>query len=152
MTDGIPDSRPASLSTRFFWWALLYVLATTALLASLYGIGRLAHVSMGSFHTGERGPYLQLPAPTAMTLRWQTPEAEIGVVRYGLQPDRLQWQEKEKSASEEHEVRLDGLQPGTRYYYAIGPEEKPSYARPDFWFHTSPRGGDPVPPVLKHSN
>ena len=26
---------------------------------------------------------------------------------------------------EEHEVRLSGLQPNTRYFYAIGPTENP---------------------------
>ena len=143
MTDSKPDSQLASNLPRYWRWAL-YVLGAILLLAVLYGVGRLIHVSLGSFYTGERGPYLQQPAPTAMTLRWQTTEAEFGVVRYGLQPDQQQWQVREQSMGEEHEVRLNELQPDTRYYYAIGPEEKPTYAGPDFWFYTPPRSGKPV--------
>ncbi|MDH3947700.1 MAG: metallophosphoesterase family protein, partial [Gammaproteobacteria bacterium] len=113
-------------------------------MAVLYGLGRLGHVALGSFYTGERGPYLQQPSPTTMTLRWQTTEAEIGVVRYGLGSDQLQWQVQEQQVGEEHEVRLSGLQPNTRYFYAIGPAEKLQYAGPDFWFVTPPGGGEPV--------
>lgn len=143
MADSTPDSQTAPKLPRLWRW-LLYVLAAVVLLAVLYGLGRLGHVALGSFYTGERGPYLQQPSPTAMTLRWQTTEEEIGVVRYGLKPDQLQWQEQEQQPGEEHEVRLSGLQPDTRYYYAIGPSDKPQYSGPDFWFFTPPNSGNPV--------
>ena len=130
------------LNSWYRWF--LYAFVSLLLLIVLYGVGRLIHVSLGSFYTGERGPYLQQPAPTAMTLRWQTTEAEIGVVRYGLRPDQLQWRVEELSMGEEHEVRLSGLQPNTRYFYAIGSEEKPGYAGPDFWFYTPPQRGTSI--------
>ncbi len=142
MADSTPDSQIAPKLPRHWRW-LLYVLATVVLLVVLYGLGRLGHVALGSFYTGERGPYLQQPSPTAMTLRWQTTEAEIGMVRYGLQPDQLQWQVQEAQSGEEHEVRLSGLQPNTRYFYAIESRGKPLYAGPDFWFFTPPGDGKP---------
>lgn len=130
------------LSGRWRW--LLYLLGSLLLLAVLYGLGRLGHVALGSFYSGERGPYLQQPAPTAITLRWQTTKAEIGLVRYGRQPDQLQWQVKEPQAGEKHEVRLTGLQPATRYYYAIGTAEAVQYAGEQYWFTTPPQSGKPL--------
>ncbi len=108
MIDSTPDPQLAPKLSRHWRW-LLYVLGTVVLLAVLYGLGRLGHVALGSFYTGERGPYLQQPAPSAMTLRWQTTEAEIGVVRYGLQPDQLQWQVQEQQLGEEHEALVADL-------------------------------------------
>ncbi len=143
MTDATPDFDSAPKLPRYWRW-VLYVLGTVIALAVLYGLGRLGHVALGSFYTGERGPYLQQPSPTAMTLRWQTPEPEIGVVRYGLRPDQLQWQVQAPSPGEEHELRLTGLQPDTRYYYAIGPEGNPHYGGTDYWFYTPPASGKPV--------
>ena len=143
MTDTTPDSQHAPQLPRHWRW-LLYVLGTLVLLVVLYGLGRLGHVALGSFYSGERGPYLQQPATTAMTLRWQTTEPERGLVRYGLQPDQLEWQVQEQNKGEEHEVRLTGLQPDSRYYYAIGPAESPRYAGPDYWFYTPPVSGKPV--------
>lgn len=144
MADSTPDSQIAPKLPRHWRW-LLYLLGILVLLAVLYGLGRLGHVALGSFYTGERGPYLQQPSPTGMTLRWQTTEAEYGVVRYGLQPDQLQGRVQEQTMGEEHEVRLSGLQPNTRYFYAIGPVENPRYAGTDYWFFTPPRSGKAVP-------
>ncbi len=138
-----PDSHTAPKLPRHWRWAV-YVLGTIVLLAVLYGLGRLGHVAMGSFYSGERGPYLQQPAPTAMTLRWQTIEKEKSLVRYGLRPDQLQWQMQTQNLGEEHEVRLTGLQPATRYYYAIGPADNPYYGGADYWFYTPPTSGNRV--------
>ena len=137
MSDSKQLSPPAGILSRRWRW-LFYLLGSILLLAVLYGLGRLGHVALGSFYTGERGPYLQQPAPTAITLRWQTTQAEIGVVRYGLQPDQLQWQIKESQPGEEHEVRLTDLQPATRYYYAIGTTEAMHYTGKEYWFTTPP--------------
>ena len=143
MSDSKPYFHPAGILPPKWRW-LLYLAGGLLLLVILYGLGRLGHVALGSFYTGERGPYLQQPAPTAMTLRWQTTQAEIGMVRYGLQPGQLQWQASESVAGEEHEVRLTGLQPATRYYYAIGAGNAPYYSGSDYWFMTPPRSGTPL--------
>ena len=142
MSDSNQVSLPAGIVPRKWRW-LLYLLGGLLLLVVLVGLGRLGQVALGSFYTGERGPYLQQPAPTAMTLRWQTTNAEVGLVRYGLQPDQLQWQVQESQAGEEHEVRLTGLQPATRYYYAIG-AAVPHYGGSDYWFVTPPASGTPL--------
>ena len=116
-------------------WFLLpvYVLA---LLVLLYAVGRPIHVWLGNFYSGPRAPYLQMPAATAITLRWQTPQAETGVVRYGLRPDRLDHAAREAEAGEAHRVRLTGLQPDTRYYYAVGNPQGNRYAGDDYTFRT----------------
>jgi hypothetical protein len=143
MSDSNQVFLPTGILPRKWRW-LRYLLGGLLLLIVLSGLGRLGQVALGSFYTGERGPYLQQPAPTAMTLRWQTTEAEVGVVRYGLQPDQLQWQVQESQAGEEHEVRLSGLQPATRYYYAIGAASAPRYRGSDYWFITPPASGMPL--------
>ncbi|MDX1824343.1 MAG: hypothetical protein R3354_06475, partial [Thiohalomonadales bacterium] len=97
MSDSKQHSIPAGMfSSRGRW--LVYLLGSLLLLVVLYGLGRLGVVALGSFYSGERGPYLQQPAPTAMTLRWQTSDEEVGEVRYGYKPDQLQWQAKETQA------------------------------------------------------
>lgn len=122
-----------------------YVLLGLLALVLLYGIARVVDVARGSFYTGDRPPYLQLPAADAMTLRWQTRRAETGVVRYGREAGRLDRQQTEAAPAEAHEVRLTGLQPDTRYYYAVGSELRSHYAGPDYWFRTPPPAGAPVP-------
>ncbi len=143
MSDSKPNSFPAGVVPRKWRW-LLYSAGILLLLVVMYGLGRLGHVALGSFYTGERGPYLQQPAPTAMTLRWQTLQAEIGVVRYGLQPGQLQWRIEEVDAGETHEVRLTGLQPATRYYYAIGAGDTQHFGGDAYWFITPPSSGNPL--------
>jgi hypothetical protein len=143
MSDSKQHSIPAGMfSSRWRW--LVYLLGSLLLLVVLYGLGRLGVVALGSFYSGERGPYLQQPAPTAMTLRWQTSDEEVGEVRYGYKPDQLQWQAKETQAGEEHEVRLTGLQPATRYYYALGTTTTTHYEGKDYWFNTPPLSGTPA--------
>jgi hypothetical protein len=143
MSDSKQHPIPAGMfSPRWRW--LVYLIGSLLLLIVLYGLGRLGVVAWGSYYSGERGPYLQQPAPTAMTLRWQTSDEEVGVVRYGYKPDQLQWQEKESQAGEEHEVRLTGLQPATRYYYALGTTTTTHYAGGDYWFYTPPSRGTPT--------
>lgn len=67
-----------------------------------------------------RAPYLQSGTPNSMVLRWRTNTAVIGVVRYGTAQGSLTLQQQEATARTEHEVRLTGLSPNTRYFYAVG--------------------------------
>ena len=114
---------------------------TLLTLALIYGVGRITHVYSGSFYSGERSPYIMMPSPTAMTLRWQSMEAYRGVIHYGLTPDELLNEFSEARIGEEHEIRITGLQPATRYYYSIGSEAKHAYVGDDYWFVTSPNTG-----------
>ncbi|UCE88571.1 MAG: metallophosphoesterase family protein [Pseudomonadota bacterium] len=117
-------------------WALGVVLA----LAALYGVGRLVHVALGSLYSGERGPYLQMVSPRGVTVRWQTPDEAASVLRYGTAADALDKSTVVEGAREVHAVRLSGLQPATRYYYATGTD-----AAAPHWFVTAPATGSEVP-------
>ena len=95
-----------------------------------------------SENSGARGPYLQMSAADGMTLRWNTDEVERGVVHYGERVGKLVSSEEEKAARATHEVRLSGLKPDTRYWYAVGNEKQVRYGgTPDHWFVTAPLPG-----------
>ncbi len=67
-----------------------------------------------------RGPYLQAATPTSIVIRWRTDVLTRGIVHFGRtmgQPDR---DEQDSVLVTEHKIRLTGLEPGTKYYYAIG--------------------------------
>ena len=66
-----------------------------------------------------RGPYLQAPAPSAMTVRWRTSSPVMSRVTLGLKPDARTIQFTDLPVKTEHEMRLIGLIPGVKYYYAI---------------------------------
>lgn len=108
-------------------------------------IGRLVQMSLDSIYVGERTPYLQMPAADAMSLRWQSPDDYKGQVRYGLRPESLNQAKTENKPDDEHELRLESLQPLTRYYYSAGNQDRAVYAGNDYWFVTPPKTGDSVP-------
>jgi hypothetical protein len=103
------------LQRRGVRWGLIGFFLFLLLLA----IGRVVQVDLESRLQGARGPYLQMPAPDGMTIRWQTLEAVKGVVRYGEAPDRLERQ-LEGPVGTIHELRLGGLKPDSRYFYSVG--------------------------------
>jgi hypothetical protein len=67
-----------------------------------------------------RVPYLQSGTPTSIVLRWRTSTATNSVVRYGTVQGSLTLQVQNAASTTEHEVRLTGLTPNTRYYYSVG--------------------------------
>jgi hypothetical protein len=89
------------------------------LLVLVLSAGRMGQVHLDSRLQGARGPYLQMPAPDAITIRWQSLNPELGVVRYGNAPDKLD-QRVEGPRATIHELRLSGLKPDSRYYYSVG--------------------------------
>jgi hypothetical protein len=92
-----------------------------------------------------RGPYLQLATPTSITVCWRTDAAVAGRVRYGLAADKLDASAAEGAATTEHRVRLDGLAPATRYWYAIGSAAGDLAAGGECAFTSAPPTGSPVP-------
>ncbi len=95
-----------------------------------------------------RGPWLQRATPGSMTVRWRTNRPVPGRVRFGSTPDSF-----DRSASAaggpttEHEVVLAGLEPATRYAYALeGEDGILAGGDEDHVFRTPPRPGtrDPV--------
>lgn len=67
-----------------------------------------------------RGPYLQIGTPTGVTIRWRTDLPTDSRIRYGLTPGAPTATEDVATVTTEHEVRLSGLTPETRYYYSVG--------------------------------
>lgn len=72
-------------------------------------------------------PYSMSPTTTSVRILWQTEDTiSLGKVRYGLSPDDLSqsfisrggWNVEGEGYV--HVVELTGLQPFTRYYYAVG--------------------------------
>lgn len=67
-----------------------------------------------------RAPYLQRTAPTEATICWRTNVESDGQVQYGLDPLNLNSSVPSATVGYLHTVRLTGLTPDTRYYYAVG--------------------------------
>lgn len=67
-----------------------------------------------------RGPYLQNAAPEAITVRWRTSVATDTRVWLGAAPGALAVAASDATATTEHEVRLTGLTPESKAFYAVG--------------------------------
>lgn len=107
-------------------------------LVVLYAVGRPTQIWLDGFYTGVRAPYLQMMSSDSVTLRWQSEKEFAGVVNYGLNLDQLNNIKKENVAGDEHEVRLSGLQPSTKYFYSVGDGVNTEFTGKDFWFKTAP--------------
>ncbi|HTL09062.1 MAG TPA: metallophosphoesterase family protein [Chitinophagaceae bacterium] len=86
-----------------------------------------------------RGPYLQMVSSDAVTVRWQTAAPSNGSsVYYGSTDAALTMAVKDPRPATDHELRITGLLPDTKYFYAIGSASsivKGSYRN---YFTTSP--------------
>lgn len=80
----------------------------------LYAVGRPIQIWLDGFYSGVREPYLQMASANEMTLRWQSEQAFVGVVRYGVNESNLNLISHESNKDEEHEVRLANLKPNTK--------------------------------------
>jgi hypothetical protein len=67
-----------------------------------------------------RGPYLQSGTPSSVVVRWRTSALTDSRVRYGTELGHLDAVADLAGHRSEHEVKLAGLRPDTRYYYAVG--------------------------------
>ncbi len=93
-----------------------------------------------------RGPYLQKGSPTSMTLRWRTDAPAYSGVRYGTDPNNLDFVRVGSIETTEHEIELTNLAPATKYYYEIinGSTTLIPPAE-DVYFQTSPLPGTDTP-------
>ena len=81
------------------------------------------------------GPYLQNPGDSSMTIMWETSSITEGSVLYGLTTaytDSLA-----DTACAMHEVRIEGLSPETRYFYAVRTGDT-LISGPEYHFDTKP--------------
>jgi hypothetical protein len=91
--------------------------------------------------TVTRGPYLQMAAPTSMTVRWRTDYPTDTRVRWGITLDNLVYATYDSRLATDHAVRVNGLQPNTRYYYTVGSSAKVLAGGSDYLFVTPPPVG-----------
>ncbi|WP_114782243.1 InlB B-repeat-containing protein [Botryobacter ruber] len=85
-----------------------------------------------------RGPYLQMGNQTAMTLRWRTSEPTDSRIEVGTTFGTYSFSATNPTVTTEHEVRISGLSPGTRYYYRFGSSSQILQADQSNFFNTAP--------------
>jgi 3',5'-cyclic AMP phosphodiesterase CpdA len=88
-----------------------------------------------------RGPYLQAATSSSMVVRWRTDTWARSRVRYGTAPNKLDLTADDSSLVTEHEVKLTGLTPRTRYYYSVGGIRDTLQGDDDNYFVTLPVAG-----------
>jgi 3',5'-cyclic AMP phosphodiesterase CpdA len=84
-------------------------------------------------------PYLQLPAPDGMTIMWETTLPTPSRVEYGP-TEQLGLVKVDRAPVKLHQVRLEGLQAGTAYYYRVHSDSLVSQIHR---FRTAPVPGTP---------
>ena len=67
-----------------------------------------------------RGPYLQMTSQSAISIRWATNIADNSKVSYGTAAGSLNASLSDTTKTTEHELRITGLAPDTKYYYSVG--------------------------------
>jgi acid phosphatase type 7 len=78
-------------------------------------------VSLQSFAQNVvRGPYLQTPLDDGIIVMWRSNVNTNSTVWYGTDQTNLNMTATGNSNTTEHTVQITGLQPGTKYYYAVG--------------------------------
>lgn len=75
------------------------------------------HAAQDSLVT--RGPYLQLGTDTSMIVRWRTADTILCSIKYGTSVGQQSQTINEAQATTEHEIRIGGLSPFTKYFYTI---------------------------------
>lgn len=88
-----------------------------------------------------RGPYLQVGSSTGMTVRWRTDVVTRSRVHYGLSAANLDNIVDDSALVTEHIVRLNGLQPHTRYYYSVENFTMKLQGDTSNYFYTLPSAG-----------
>jgi len=88
--------------------------------------------------TLERGPYLQSPAPEALTLVCQTSASAGLTLRYGERAGPPWQGERSSPAGTTHVFALSGLRPETRYVYELAASGVTLASGPACAFRTSP--------------
>jgi hypothetical protein len=92
-----------------------------------------------------RGPYLQSGTPSSIVVRWRTDQPMASLVAYGTDPNHLHLLSGDLDSATEHEVRITGLSPATKFYYSIESFDDNLAGGPDYYFITHPVPGRPKP-------
>jgi acid phosphatase type 7 len=119
-------------------------LAKSALIALLLLLAAGGAASNAQAQTLTRGPYLQNGNTTAVTVRWRTSANADSVVRYGTSASSLSSTASSATLRAEHELRLTGLSPNTRYFYSVGTSSATLASGSDYFFDTAPSTEKPT--------
>ena len=112
-----------------------------------YASVRLGVIFFSSQLKGELDPYLQAVTQDSVTIRWQTRQDRMGIVKYGTDPENLTNTRFEDMATNIHSMVLDKLEPDTLYFYSVGDISGYKPMNPGIdWFRTLPEG-DSVKPT-----
>ena len=91
-------------------------------------------LSIGVSAQVTRQPYLQIPTPNSMVVRWQAGTGVVGKLYYGISKTELKdCINESKEERIYHEVKISGLSPGTKYFYSV---DGPSTVNEDQYFIT----------------
>jgi len=85
-----------------------------------------------------RGPYLQMGSGTAATLRWRSDVASDSKIEVGTVHGTYTLSAVNPTVTTEHEVRITGLSPDTKYFYRFGSSTYTLQAGTDNYFITAP--------------
>jgi phosphodiesterase/alkaline phosphatase D-like protein len=91
-----------------------------------------------------RGPYLQSGSTTSVVVRWRTDWLAESRVACGTNPANLGTVLLDEDETTEHEMKLTGLRPDTKYYYAVGTLELTLAGGLDHFFVTAPLAAKPT--------
>jgi hypothetical protein len=87
-----------------------------------------------------RGPYLQ--QSSSIIIKWKTNNASNTKVNYGISQSNLNMTVTNTVSLTNHEIKITGLQPYTKYYYTVGTTTSTLVsAAPDIFFRTAPNYG-----------
>ncbi len=89
-----------------------------------------------------RGPYLQVATSTSMTIRWRTDAFARSRVSYGTTLNKLDKTIVDSSIKTEHIIKIEGLQPRTKYYYSIGGVKDTMQGDSNNYFYTLASPGE----------
>jgi Icc-related predicted phosphoesterase len=91
-----------------------------------------------------RGPYLQMAEPTSMTVCWRTSVPDVSKVLFGTS---LAYGDSviHPSLKKDHTLKINGLLPETKYYYAICSTGGIIQADSSTYFYTAPTPGSGKP-------
>lgn len=88
-----------------------------------------------------RGPYLQVVTPTSIVIRWRTDKPTDSFVKIGGTAQTLNQTFSDNAATTDHELKITGLQPETRYYYSIGSQSTVLQSGDHNYFQTAAVAG-----------
>src|SRR5688572_2707152 len=66
-----------------------------------------------------RGPYLMVGTETSVIVRWRSANQSISTVKWGSNFNQQTNSVTDTLATGEHELKITGLQPFSKYYYSI---------------------------------